>query len=127
MTTSGDDVPRLILVVDDDGMTATALERLLTLTGYEVCLAASVAEAETVSRTRPVDAVISDLTLPDGSGLEVLPRIRTAANSPSLPGILLSGAAVDVDDRDIQTAGYVTVLEKPCSAHLLLRTLRQIT
>lgn len=68
-------LPR-VLVVDDDSYTRDALHRLLSGRGWEVSLAATVAEG--LERLDPAPScVILDLNLPDGDGESILRTIRT--------------------------------------------------
>ncbi|WP_198970243.1 sigma-54-dependent transcriptional regulator [Xylophilus sp. ASV27] len=66
-----------ILVVDDEPDLRTLYELTLLREGYRVEAAASLLEAREQLQRRRFDAVISDMRLPDGSGLEVLQLLRT--------------------------------------------------
>lgn len=121
--------PRLpcVLLVDDMSMTAQALSRLLTSEGYRVHVAASIASAESDAARTKFDLVISDLILPDGTGIDVLGRVRQKSGSHDLPGIVLSGAASQRDVEKLSAAGYAAFLTKPCDIDELLRTVRDLT
>jgi DNA-binding response OmpR family regulator len=68
-------MPRNMLVVDDDRTTRFLLRAIFTQMGWEVAVAGSVTAG--LSRLDPPpDALILDLSLPDGSGTEILRRIR---------------------------------------------------
>jgi two-component system response regulator QseB len=69
-----DRVRQRLLVVEDDGATGRALSRPLRFWGYEVRCVQTVAQA--LAALEGQDAVLLDLMLPDGSGAEVLSRIR---------------------------------------------------
>jgi len=76
-------LPR-VLVVDDDSYTRDALHRLLSGRGWEVSLAATVAEG--LERLDPAPScVILDLNLPDGDGESIL-RTRVAVCSATTDG-----------------------------------------
>lgn len=78
------------LVVEDEELVARAMERLLSPFG-EMCLATSVSEAhEKLASRRDWTAFFIDLNLPDGSGLDVLSRVR--AEYPTAPVMVLTGA-----------------------------------
>ena len=71
-------VPQLakrVLLVEDDAAIRGALLRLLTLAGFETLTASTLAGAFEHLAFRP-DIVLTDLMLPDGSGLELLHRLR---------------------------------------------------
>src|SRR5207253_493687 len=77
-----------VLLVEDHSDTARVLLRLLERNGYEVGYASNVDMAEQLADQKHFDLVISDLGLPDGSGLELMRKLRA---KHALPGIALSG------------------------------------
>ncbi|MEO6029712.1 MAG: ATP-binding protein, partial [Candidatus Binatia bacterium] len=64
--------PLTILLVEDHEDTATALAFVLEHAGYTVKLAHSVQQAIATAKASEVDMVVSDLGLPDGSGLDLV-------------------------------------------------------
>jgi len=78
-----------ILIVDDDDGTRFGFSRFLSKVGYEVREASTLAEAqETVSAHR-FDALLLDLCLPDGNGIDWIPALRE--NFPHLSIIIITG------------------------------------
>src|ERR1700738_5121586 len=75
---------RRILVVDDHGDTLRSMQLLLRRLGYEVLAAENMADALQIAEEQPFDILLSDIGLPDGSGLELLKRIRQTRNVPAL-------------------------------------------
>ena len=67
----------LILVVDDEPQILRALTTNLRGAGYEVVRAATAEEALAAAAARLPDAVVLDLVLPDGSGVDVCRELRT--------------------------------------------------
>jgi CheY-like chemotaxis protein len=67
---------RRILMVDDHADTRAAMKRLLERCGYHVITADSVRGAIQSSGDQPIDILISDIGLPDGSGLEIMRHFR---------------------------------------------------
>ncbi|HEY1343129.1 MAG TPA: sigma-54 dependent transcriptional regulator, partial [Bryobacteraceae bacterium] len=65
-----------ILVVEDDESLRRVTQAQLERSGYHTSVAIDVAEALEILRREPQDLVISDLNLPDSSGLELLKRVR---------------------------------------------------
>ena len=65
-----------ILVVDDEPDLRTLYELTLLREGYRVETAGDLAEARQYLQEKRFDAVITDMRLPDGLGLEVLPTLR---------------------------------------------------
>jgi signal transduction histidine kinase len=117
-----------ILLVEDHPDTAEAMADLLRLQGHRITVAGTVAEAiaaaETASRTGAVDLLVSDLGLPDGSGLEVM---RELALRYGLRGIALSGYGMEEDVRKSQEAGFRRHLTKPVNPQALLGAIREVT
>jgi PAS domain S-box-containing protein len=101
---------RRLLLVEDDPDTSFAMHRLLCSWGYEVEVAATCAEALRWVEDEKFDLLISDLGLPDGSGVELMQKIR--AQHP-LRGIALSGFGMKEDQRVSLAAGFSAHLVKP--------------
>ena len=77
-----------ILVVDDDAAIRTVVTEALRREGCQVLAVGSVAaQAEAMVRFRP-DLLITDVVLPDGDGLDVVPQLLR--DYPGLPIIVLS-------------------------------------
>jgi two-component system CheB/CheR fusion protein len=116
--------PCRILLVEDHADTAAMMQRLLARRGYVVTVATTVAEACNALRSGAFDLLLSDLGLPDGSGLDVM---REAASvSPKLPGIALSGYGMPGDARKTLEAGFLEHLTKPVIVERLWSTLDRV-
>ncbi len=113
-----------LLVIEDHEPTLTVLRRLLLRAGHYVTTAGSVASAMAAGETGQYDVVISDLGLPDGTGLEVFAKLR--AIQPRLRGIALSGYGMEDDVRRSIDAGFSAHLVKPIDFNQLRRALRDI-
>ncbi len=115
--------PPLVLVVDDSPLVTEALGVLLEATGYRTAAAGGVREAVRVAREAAPAAVLLDLTLPDGDGLEV---VRALAGDPSPPAVL---ALTGHDDPETvarcRAAGCRAVLVKPVRSAALLGALAE--
>jgi two-component system CheB/CheR fusion protein len=114
---------RRILLVEDHEDTAEVLGELLSTAGFSIELAHSVGEA-----LRKVDPstqlVISDIGLPDGSGLEMMQRLRE--RDLKIPGIALSGYGSREDRRRSRAAGFLRHLVKPIKFEELVAAIREI-
>ncbi len=99
-----------ILLVDDHPDTCLALERLLTLRGHHVVAAQSVRAAMEVAESNQFDLLISDVGLPDGSGMELFRHLRAKF---TMPGIAMSGFGMDSDIGKSLEAGFSAHLVKP--------------
>jgi DNA-binding response OmpR family regulator len=97
-----DDTPATILVAEDDATTRTFLADELTADGYELIVADCARDALRLLETKFPDLAILDVGLPDGSGLEIVRRVRAADGlasrmDPDTPLLLLSGRSAEVD------------------------------
>lgn len=79
-----------VVVVDDDKVTLTMLEKTLTEAGFEVFAAQDGMKALSIIQTESPDIVISDLLIPKIHGLELCQRIRENALLKSITVILMS-------------------------------------
>jgi DNA-binding response OmpR family regulator len=94
--------PPTILVVEDDSVLGTFLADNLAADGYEPLVAATLRDGLRELEYKRPDLAVVDLGLPDGSGLELIERVRAADGvvsriDPSVPLLVLSGRAGDVD------------------------------
>ena len=102
----------LVLLVDDSVDTVTLMSRLLRKGGFNVVQAGSVATAVAAGQDgRHIDLLVSDLTLPDGTGHDVLRQLRQ--RTPDLRGIAVSGLGSDDDFAATAAAGFARHLVKP--------------
>lgn len=77
-----------ILVVEDEDLMMSILQRLLTAEGYEVISAQNCTEALSAFKRSKVSLTITDIKLPDGSGLDLLESIK--ADDPSSVVIIIT-------------------------------------
>jgi PAS domain S-box-containing protein len=99
-----------ILFVEDHDDTARVLGRILKNSGFDVSHAGTVAAALALAASRRFDLLVSDLGLPDGSGLELM---KTLHATQGLTGIALSGFGSDDDVAASLAAGFAAHLTKP--------------
>ncbi len=111
-----------ILLVEDDPDTAAVLRELLLDAGYEVRVARSAKAALAVDLDS-VDLLISDIGLPDVSGLELM---RSVKKDRRLRGLALSGYGTDADVLASQEAGFSAHLTKPVDFDVLLAAIHRV-
>ena len=99
-----------VLLVEDHEDTARILRRMLESAGYGVGQANSLAGARDLATKRPFDILISDVGLPDGSGLDLMRELR---DRQGMCGIALSGFGMDEDLAASKAAGFSAHLTKP--------------
>jgi PAS domain S-box-containing protein len=119
-----------ILLVEDHVDTAEAMAALLELLGHRITTAGTFAEALTAASAlqagpgRGIDLLISDLGLPDGSGLDLM---RELSRRYGLKGIALSGYGMEEDLRRSREAGFEKHLTKPITLESLQAVIRDVT
>lgn len=113
-----------VLYVEDNAanldVVARALRRLGD--GVEMVAAPTLAEGRQRLGEGPVDAVLLDLHLPDGSGLALLEVVRRTR--PDLPVVVLSADATARQIDRVMRAGATHYLTKPLDLDLLVSTVR---
>ncbi len=113
-----------ILLVDDNSDTLQYLSRLLSLRGYHVHSAADMGSALEVASQAELDVIVSDIELPDGSGLELLWSLRSTSNA--IPAIAISGFGAPDDIEQTRSAGFAVHLTKPLDFRRLEEAIRQV-
>jgi CheY-like chemotaxis protein len=115
--------PYRLLVVEDHEPTLAVLTRLLRSQGHDVMTASTVKDALTLASKNTFDFVISDLGLPDGSGIDLM---MVLSNDYGLRGIALSGYGMAEDLAKTEQAGFLAHLVKPINFDQLHRVLEQV-
>lgn len=116
-----------ILIVDDSRDTIDMLTKLLTLEGARVESAGSGKEALQIAGERSFDLIISDISMPEMDGYQLLKQIRGLANGGSLPALALTGYGRSHDIRRAQAEGFADHLTKPIDINRFLRTVQRLT
>jgi CheY-like chemotaxis protein len=112
-----------LLVVEDHEPTRAVLARLLRRHGHDVLTACTMKGGLSLASTHSFDVIISDLGLPDGSGLDLM---RHLAKTYNLRGIALSGYGMPEDRLKTQQAGFLAHLVKPINFDQLHNVLQEI-
>jgi signal transduction histidine kinase len=105
-----------ILLVDDHSDTCTALERLLIRRGHLVAATHNVRSAMEAVVQNHFDLLISDVALPDGTGIDLMKQVRAIR---PLPGIAISGFGANGDIEKSLRAGFADHLIKPIKLETL--------
>lgn len=110
----------LVLVVDDDEDHCMMLEVALESRGHRVLTAHSARAALAIMRAQPVDAVVCDLTLGDGTAIDVL---REVGEHRPRVAVVLSGFDDAEDQERSLAAGFDAHLVKPTPIETLAQVL----
>jgi len=117
------EVSRRILLVEDHTDTANAMSRLLRGLGHDVTIADSVSAAMQALPQGSFNLLLSDIGLPDGTGMDLIRQIR---KSSRIPAIALTGFGMEDDVADCKAAGFDEHLTKPINFQKLKTVIDQI-
>lgn len=78
------DTKAIILLVEDNIAILEANRRILSKAGYKIHAAKTLTEARNALREAPPDAIVLDILLPDGNGLDFIAEIRKMTTAPVL-------------------------------------------
>jgi PAS domain S-box-containing protein len=118
---------RTILVVDDSRETTEMLTTLLTTAGAAVSSARSGSEALQQVREHDFDLVISDISMPEMDGYQLLREIRALPHASGLPAVALTGYGRTDDVKHAEAAGFSEHLTKPLDIAKLLSVVHELT
>lgn len=104
---------KVLLLAEDSITTRTQEKRILEGAGYEVIAAVDGADAYNKLGTRSFDAVVTDLMMPNMTGLELTEKIRADKKYAELPIILVTSLASEDDQRRGLEAGANAYIAKP--------------
>jgi CheY-like chemotaxis protein len=111
-----------VLLVEDHEDTNRSLTSLLRRRGYEVQAARSVQSALELAANERFDVLVSDIGLPDGSGIELMQAINS--KNPIF-GIALTGFGMEEDVRRSHDVGFHHHLIKPVDLNRLDSLIQQ--
>ena len=112
-----------LLLVENHSDTLLTLQRLLARKGYVVEIASDFASAVALCAATRFDLIISDVGLPDRSGLELMEEIKRRRQ---IPGVAVSGFGLDADVAKSLAAGFSEHLIKPIDFEQLDTTLQRL-
>jgi len=114
-----------ILLVDDEKFITSSLERALSSSGYQVAAFTDGSEALKEFRDKPseYDLVITDLTMPGMTGIELTRRLQEIR--PNIPIILCTGYKDVISQKEAESFGISGLLLKPSGANELKSAVRR--
>ncbi len=116
--------PLKILLVEDDPTTLRVLAKLLRSLGHRVSTADTLESGLEVARGGDYDLIISDIGLPDGSGLDLLRQV--IAQRGPVPAIALTGFGTEEDIQRSREVGFKAHMTKPIDFPKLEVVIRQV-
>jgi signal transduction histidine kinase/ActR/RegA family two-component response regulator len=115
--------PLKILLVEDNQAILRSLAFILSQHRHTVRAVAGLSSALEAATEEDFDLVLSDIELPDGTGLELM---RELGGGRAVPGIAFSGFSSEEDIRLSRAAGFAAHLTKPIDIHTLEATIARV-
>ena len=112
---------RRILILEDEPLLTKHLRRLLVARGYEVQVAGTVGAFLVAARRQRFDALLLDLSLPDGDGLSAWAEARSA--QAGAVAVMMTAFRSPEVTRRAEDLGIRALLPKPLEVPLLLAAL----
>jgi signal transduction histidine kinase/CheY-like chemotaxis protein len=119
-------VGEVVLLVEDEPQVLLITREILEALGYTVLTAANGREALEVLRSggARVDALVTDMVMPDMGGRELIEAVR--AQDPAFPIVVVTGYPLDRQAREMLRRGGIAWLAKPTTMGELAETLRAV-
>ena len=117
-------VTSTILVVDDEAITRSILQKVLTESGYKVICAKNGKHAIGLLEEHDVDLILMDLVMPELDGFETCRRVRSLAKGRTLPILVLTGLNDVNAVSQAFEAGATDFVTKPLSFPLISHRVR---
>jgi len=127
VSTTGALRSKSILVVDDSSESMEMLGKLLEIEGAFVDLARSGRQALAIAGQKRFDLVVSDISMPEMDGYQLLRELRELPNMRSVPAIALTGYGRAADIERAHAEGFSEHLIKPIDIDQLLHIVRRLT
>jgi two-component system, cell cycle response regulator DivK len=115
-----------VLIVDDNELNLRLAETVLSHAGFDIGLARTASEARERLRERSWDAVLMDLRLPDGNGLDVVRELRAERLTARLPVAALTASALVGDPVKAYEAGCDVYISKPIDVRSFAEAVRSL-
>lgn len=115
---------KTILVAEDHPMILKSVEQSLSKAGYLVCSAPNGIKAIELFQTNKLDAIITDLMMPEVSGIDLITHVR--ANNSDIPILVLSTVSNETVIVEAFRVGADDYLRKPFISKDLLQRLEHI-
>lgn len=117
---------RNLLLIEDHEDTANLMARMLR-SSFNITIATTQKRALHELDSRTFDAILSDISLSDGSGLTIMREVRRGRLNTDTPAIALSGHGFSEDIQASIDAGFNKHLLKPLDFTFLVSTLHHLT
>jgi CheY-like chemotaxis protein len=104
---------KTILIADDDKVTRETLGAQLRGLGYQVVMAMDAMQAFMVAQRTVPDAILLDIQMPGGTGLDTLKRLASSSKTQGIPVIVISALKDPDMGKRAVALGAADFLPKP--------------
>ncbi len=115
-----------VLIVDDNELNLRLAETVLRQAGFDISVARTAAEARERLPERQWAAVLMDLRLPDGNGLDVVRELRADPRMASIRVAALTASALVADPEAAFQAGCDAYISKPIEVRTFAEEVRSL-
>lgn len=115
-----------ILVIDDNPVNLKLASEVLRSAGHDVVRAEDAEQAWRLLETRMPQLVLTDISLPGMSGLELTRKLKTDPRYAHLPVVALTASAMKGDEAKILAAGCDAYIAKPLDTRQLAAQISRI-
>lgn len=115
-----------VLVVDDLQSELQLISGFLSQGGYQVTTAINGADALDKAKAHPPDVIVTDLVMPDMSGLELCRKLKKSPETANIPVVACTTKDSQVDQSWAKKQGVVAYLIKPCNQKQLLDAVNSV-
>lgn len=117
-----------ILIADDSRVQVHLFSTCLADKGFEIVVAVDALQAWMKALREAPDAIVLDINMPGGSGLEILRRLRLSTKTQHIPVVVVSGSDEPELKEEVTVLGAEAFLPKPVDldqlSNILLQRLR---
>jgi CheY-like chemotaxis protein len=113
------------MLVEDHADTVFLMQKLLTARGHDVRVAQTVADAIRTIAAAEFDLIVSDIGLPDGTGLDLIRHVRGELKR-NTPAVAVTGYGMEEDVARAREAGFDVHVTKPVNLIQLERVMRDL-
>lgn len=114
-----------ILAIDDQDVILDLIKAMAQTSGFKIDCANSPEKGLQMAFDNKYDVILTDLSMPGLSGLELAKQVRKAR--PDIPIVLLTGWEVNLDKSQLESAGITKVLYKPFRIEQMTEIIKSIT
>jgi len=120
------EMPKKILVADDDVALVKVISSRLKKQNYEVINAFDAMQVMSIAVSEIPDLIILDIKMPAGTGKGALERLSSSSKTSPIPVIVITAYPDEALRKFAAEKGAVDFLEKPFEVELLLESIERI-